>query len=78
MHRKLLAVLMLALALLISVSSVALGQNDTEDAALRQYGGNGDDLPHPLGKQQRGLRQIALQQQLQGAQATQGSMRVGR
>ena len=77
MHRKLLAVLMLALALLISVSSVALGQNDTEDAALRQYGGNGDDLPHPLGKQQRGLRQIALQQQLQGAQATQGSMRVG-
>ncbi|MBP6785995.1 MAG: immune inhibitor A [Candidatus Promineofilum sp.] len=77
MHRKLLAVLMLALALLISVSSVALGQGDTGDAALRQYGGNGDDLPHPLGKQQRGLRQIALQQQLQGAQATGSVMRLG-
>ena len=70
MHRKHLAVFLLTLVLMLSLSSLALGQGDDllpEDSALR--GGNGDNLPHPLGKQQSGERQLALQQVLRTATA---------
>jgi immune inhibitor A len=68
MFRKILAVSLLTIALLLAVSSLALGQADAarEDADLLALGGNTDDLPHPLGKQQRALRQTALQQRLRG------------
>jgi immune inhibitor A len=54
--------------LLLSVSAVALGaqEDGLEDADFLPYGGNVDDLMHPLGKQQRAQRQLALQQRLQG------------
>ena len=68
MHRKHFAVLLLALVLMLSLTSLAMGQGDdllAEDRALR--GGDGDNLPHPLGKQQSGQRQLALQQVLRTA-----------
>lgn len=78
MHRKLVAVLLLTIVLLLSVSSLALGQDDELLAAdLNPLGGNVDNLPHPLGKQQWGLRQLGLQQRLLGTEATNGVMRVG-
>ena len=78
MHRKLVAVILLTIVLLLSVSSLALGQDDELLAAdLQPLGGNVDNLPHPLGKQQWGLRQLALQQRLLGTEATNGVMRVG-
>ncbi|MCA9867621.1 MAG: immune inhibitor A [Anaerolineae bacterium] len=78
MHRKLLAVLLLTVILLVSVSSITLGQgNDLRPADTLRFGGNGDDLSHPLGKQQRGLRQMALQQRLQGAEVQNGVMAMG-
>ncbi len=78
MHRKLIAVILLTIVLLLSVSSLALGQDDElQSADLLKLGGNVDNLPHPLGKQQWGLRQQALQQRLQGTEATDGVMRLG-
>ena len=78
MHRKLIAVFLLTIILILSVSSVALGQNDELlQADLLTLGGNTDNLQHPLGKQQWGLRQMALQQRLQGIAVTNGVMRVG-
>lgn len=79
MHRKLIAVFLLTIILILSVSSVALGQDDglLEADRLTALGGNGDNLQHPLGKQQWGLRQIALQQRLQGVEADNGIMRLG-
>lgn len=79
MHRKLIAVFLLTIILILSVSSVALGQDDEllEADRLTALGGNGDNLQHPLGKQQWGLRQIALQQRLQGVEADNGIMRLG-
>ena len=78
MHRKLIAVFLLTIILILSVSSVALGQNDELlQADLLTLGGNTDNLQHPLGKQQWGLRQMALQQRLQGTAVTNGVMRVG-
>ena len=68
MHRKHFAVLLLALVMMLSLTSLAMGQGDdllAEDRALR--GGDGDNLPHPLGKQQSGQRQLALQQVLRTA-----------
>lgn len=79
MHRKLIAVFLLTIILILSVSSVALGQDDEllEADRLTALGGNGDNLQHPLGKQQWGLRQMALQQRLQGVEADNGIMRLG-
>ena len=78
MHRKLIAVFLLTIILILSVSSVALGQDDELlQADLLTLGGNTDNLQHPLGKQQWGLRQMALQQRLQGTAVTNGVMRVG-
>jgi immune inhibitor A len=78
MNRKRLTVLFLTLALMMCVSSIALSQDSELRAAdSLPYGGNVDDLPHPLGKQQRGLRQTALQQRLQGATTQGGVMRLG-
>jgi len=78
MHRKLIAVFLLTIILILSVSSVALGQDDELlQADMLTLGGNTDNLQHPLGKQQWGLRQIALQQRLQGTAAINGVMRVG-
>ena len=78
MHRKLAAVFLLTLVLLMSVASFALAQGDAADAdPMLPYGGNTDDLAHPLGKQQRALRQTALQQRLLGAEAQAGVMQLG-
>ena len=78
MHRKLIAVFLLTIILILSVSSVALGQDDELlQADLLTLGGNTDNLQHPLGKQQWGLRQMALQQRLQGIAVTNGVMRIG-
>ena len=71
MHRKLLVVFLLTLALLMSVSAIALGapssQDDFEPIENLPYSvGRQDDLSHPLGKQLRANRQLALQQRLQG------------
>jgi len=79
MHRKLAAVFLLTLVLLLSVSSFALGQGaqPADDEPMLPYGGNTDDLAHPLGKQQRALRQTALQQRLLGAEAQAGVMQLG-
>ena len=78
MHRKLAAVFLLMLVLLLSVGSLAFAQGDAADAdPLLPYGGNTDDLAHPLGKQQRALRQTALQQRLLGVEAPGGVMQLG-
>lgn len=79
MHRKLIAVFLLTIILMLSVASVALGQDDEllEADRLTALGGNGDNLQHPLGKQQWGLRQMALQQRLQGVATDNGVMRLG-
>ncbi len=71
MQRKILAVFLLALVLLLSMSAVALGapaqQDNLEPVENLPYSvGRQDDLAHPLGKEQRALRQLALQQRLQG------------
>jgi immune inhibitor A len=79
MHRKLVAVFLLTFLLMLSVSSVAFGQDNAEANVdpMLPYGGNVDDLPHPLGKQQRALRQTALQQRLLGVEAQNGVMQLG-
>jgi immune inhibitor A len=78
MNRKILTIFLLTAVMLLSVSAVALGaptQQD-EDAALMAFGGNGDDLAHPLGTKQRALRQQALQQVVQGVVAADGVQRL--
>ena len=71
MHRKWLVVFLLTLVLLMSVSAVVLGepssQEDFEPIENLPYSvGRQDDVSHPLGKQLRANRQLALQQRLQG------------
>ncbi len=69
MNRRFLTVLLLALALLVSLTAAAAGAGPTvaeEDAALPRVSADTDNAPHPLGKQQMALRQQALQQRLQG------------
>ena len=77
MFRKVLAVTFLTVVLLLSVSSMAFGESDAAlEALLQSYGGNTDDLAHPLGKQQRAYRQMALEKQLRGAHSDSGVMLV--
>ena len=71
MHRKLLVVFLLTFVLLLSVSAVALGapalQGDFEPVENLPYSvGRQDDVTHPLGKELRANRQVALQQRLRG------------
>ena len=71
MHRKLLVVFLLTFVLLMSVSAVALGapslQGDFEPVENLPYSvGRQDDVTHPLGKELRANRQVALQQRLRG------------
>ncbi len=71
MHRKLPVVFLLAFVLLMSVSAVALSappsQGDFEPVENLPYAvGQRDDVTHPLGKELRANRQLALQQRLRG------------
>ena len=80
MYRKLMAVLMMTVLLLVTVSLPALGQGGELLAAdlqpQRGATGNTDNLSHPLGQRQWGMRQVALQQRLMGVEATNGTMRL--
>ncbi len=78
MHRKLLAVFLLTIFLMMGVSSLATAQDgDILPTALLPRNGNTDNLPHPLGQKQWSLRQTALQQRLMGVEFSNGAMRLG-
>jgi immune inhibitor A len=78
MHRKHFAVFLLTLVLMLSLSSLALGQGDERLAEdIAPHGGNGDNLPHPLGKQRTALRQMGLQQVLRAGGGESGVVQLG-
>jgi len=70
MHRRLFVGFLLTLVLLLSASAVMGAPIRQDDGALLEnlpYSvGSRDDLMHPLGKERRAQRQVALQQRLQG------------
>jgi immune inhibitor A len=65
---KVFGMILFIVVVMLSVSAVASAAPDQGNSAgaADERAGKPDDLPHPLGEQQRALRQEALQQKLQG------------
>lgn len=68
MKSKIFGMILVVIVVMLSISAVASAASDQGNSAgaADQRTAKPDDLPHPLGEQQRALRQEALQQEIYG------------
>ncbi len=75
MKRKLFGMILIVILLMIAVSAVTFAAPDAGNSggtADENAAGKIDDIPHPLGDQQRALRQEALAQVISGNVSSDG------